>query len=67
MKPGPIWIKQNNTGATALMFASGHGHTKVVRLLIKARANKDIKNNHGETALMIANARGRKAVVELLQ
>ena len=30
------------------------GHTKIVKLLIDARANLDLKNNRGNTALGLA-------------
>jgi ankyrin repeat protein len=47
-------------------LAAGHGHDKIVRLLIEKGADIHARNNIGTTALQLANMQGYKEVVRLL-
>uniref|UniRef100_A0A0G4HY28 Uncharacterized protein n=1 Tax=Chromera velia CCMP2878 TaxID=1169474 RepID=A0A0G4HY28_9ALVE len=51
---------------TALMYAASNGHTDIVRLLLKAKANVNIQDNRGHTALISASNPGHAEVVQLL-
>ncbi|CAO3692897.1 unnamed protein product [Umbelopsis ramanniana] len=51
---------------TALHYAAGNGHIKVVRLLIKNGAAVNAKNKYSDTALHRAAESGYKEVVKLL-
>jgi len=44
---------RNHSGKTALMFAS-YGEIDLVRVLLAAGADPDIRNNDGETAFMMS-------------
>lgn len=55
-----------NTRNTALMKASANGHRKIVRLLIKKGANRNMKNREGKTALALAKENGHKKVARTL-
>ena len=57
---------KDNTGKTALMFASLNGHLKVVETLIEKEANILEKTEEGYTALMFASLNGHLKVVETL-
>ena len=39
----------DNTGCTPLMLAAYHGHTDIVKLLLKSGAGSNISNNDGDT------------------
>jgi ankyrin repeat protein/superfamily I DNA/RNA helicase len=54
------------TSATALMYASQKGNTKIVELLIENKANLDLKSIEGATALIFASQKGNTEIVELL-
>jgi len=51
---------------TALLIASIHGHTEVVKLLLAAGANTEAKLGPGCTALLRASTNGHAEVVEAL-
>ncbi|KAI8496903.1 hypothetical protein Bbelb_255580 [Branchiostoma belcheri] len=53
-------------GGTALDWASWHGQTGVVELLIQHGADMEARNSYGETALHVASRRRQTGVVELL-
>ena len=53
-------------GVTALMFAVEYNHLDIVRALIEAGANLDLKNNKGETALDIAIKEDNKEIIDIL-
>ncbi len=57
---------KNNDGYTALMMASGYGHTKVVKTLISYEAKINDRDKWGRTALMNASEKGHKDIVEML-
>lgn len=66
-------IKQNihinnkdNDGNTALHFATLLNHNLIVRLLLKAGANKESKNNLNETAFDIAKRNNNTELIILL-
>lgn len=60
-----------NTGVTALMWASQEGHSGIVRILLEKGANPNAKIRsegcHGFTALMFAAQNGYTDIVHLLQ
>jgi len=73
--------KKDKNGHTALMFASIHGHTEIVEILIKAnaditplkkgtgwtaKAEINAKNDDGSTALMFASFHGHAEIVKIL-
>ena len=61
-----INAKESETGATALMGASGYGELEVVQYLINKGADINAKNDNGGTALMVASMEGHLAVVKAL-
>lgn len=56
----------NKSGSTALMKASQNGHIEVVNLLLKYKANAEIKNHRDFTVLMLAAAEGHYEIVDIL-
>ena len=58
---------EHTKGATPLFIASLQGHTKVVQLLLAAKADVNVRTLNGDTALSIAKKRGHKRVVDLLR
>ncbi len=57
----------SSTGDTPLMGASFWGKPEVVRVLLAAGADKDLRNNDGKTALDIAIERKKDACAALLR
>ena len=47
-------------GSTPLHFAAGNGHLEVVQLLLRHRADKELKNNFGEKPVDRVCERGNK-------
>ena len=56
-----------NTGSTALMWASKSGHTEIVKLLLDASADTQIKNNLGHGALDWALEKEYHAIANMLR
>ena len=59
----------NAVGASdysALMIASGQGHSSIATALIDGGANVNAKNKNGGTALILASAKGHEVVVMAL-
>jgi ankyrin repeat protein len=56
---------RDDSGMTALMTATFHGYTEIVRLLLAAGANVNIKVNDW-TPLLEASRRGRLDIIKLL-
>ena len=56
-----------NDGMTPLMFASRNGYPEVVRVLLAAGADKDLRNNYGKTALDKAIEKKKDACAALLR
>ena len=54
-------------GMTALMYASNKGHIDIVRALLEAGANVNLRNMDLKTALTMAKEIGRTKIVELLE
>lgn len=54
-------------GFTPLMTAAAEGLADVVRILLAAGADRDIKDEDGDTALSFARQNGHTEVVELLE
>ena len=57
---------RGESGYTALMDASGKGHTGVVRILVEAFADVDAYDKNRLTALMLAAMMGHTDVVNFL-
>jgi ankyrin repeat protein len=57
---------QNKSGVTALTWAAGLGHNKVVHELIQAKADVNIADNESWTALMRAVNNGNKEAMDQL-
>ena len=55
-----------NNDNSALIISSSHGHTDLVKELLKAGANINYINNDGDTALAIASLKGHREIVEEL-
>ena len=53
-------------GATPLMVAAGHGHDQIVRELITAGADVNVKSNYKHTALHYASGWGMSSVIKTL-
>ncbi|MCD8488707.1 MAG: ankyrin repeat domain-containing protein [Desertifilum sp.] len=53
-------------GSTPLMWAVLKGDTEIVKVLLQAGVDTEVKNNRGETALTIAIADDRKDIIDLL-
>jgi len=53
-------------GNTALVVASKYGYTEIVKLLLEAGADVNVKNKDGETALMKASYNGYTEIVKML-
>ena len=56
---------EDANGYFALFIAAQEGHSKVVKLLLDAGADKD-KTANGQTSLSIATEKGHTEVVQLL-
>jgi len=52
---------------TPLHYASEHGHTDVIQLLIDHGADIDAKNKWGTTPLHLASSHGHTEIVKLLK
>jgi len=59
-------VNARDQGYTALMAASGEGHTEVVKLLLEAKAEPNAKTDTGMDALGAACGQGHAEVVKLL-
>ena len=57
----------NNNGDTPLIIASYWGKPEVVRVLLAAGADKDLRNNDGKTALDWAIENNKDACAALLR
>jgi len=54
-------------GKTALMYASQYGNLRMVRLLLQAKANRDLADDSGDTPLMFATVNNHAQItLELL-
>ena len=58
---------QTEKGDTALILASYYGNIEIVKLLIKAGANKDITDRWGFTAIDYAIDKNYKQIIKLLK
>ncbi|KAF4793530.1 E3 ubiquitin-protein ligase MIB2 [Turdus rufiventris] len=61
-EPKSTLVDAKNQGRTALQIASYQGHLEVVRMLLQAHANVDLRDDEGDTALHYA-AFGNQAEV----
>ena len=57
----------DNWGNTPLMLASANGKPEVVRVLLAAGADKDLRDNDGKTALDLAIEQNKDACAALLR
>jgi ankyrin repeat protein len=58
--------QQNNYGCTALMVASQYGLYKIIKILIKAGADTNLKNIDCDTALTIPIEKNKYKTIKLL-
>jgi ankyrin repeat protein len=58
--------KDKQFGITPLHAAAYHGHTPIVRLLLRSKANIDAIDNEGETPLIAALTKGHTEIGEIL-
>jgi uncharacterized protein len=58
---------KNNHGDTALMVAASAGMSNVVRLLIDAGADRNLRNKKRKTAADIAAATGHLVIAQMLK
>ena len=57
---------RDKDGITAIMFASYHGHSGAVKVLLSAGANADFMNKAGKTALQLARNAGHTDAAEAI-
>ncbi len=57
---------KDDSGKTALIYASKNSHTCIVELLINTKVDINIVDNNGETALIFASEYGHKKIVQML-
>ena len=57
----------NIYGYTPLMEAAVHGHSEIVRILLKNGATIDLKDNNGKTALEMAERNNHREVIQILK
>ena len=55
-----------NEKFTALMHAAAEGQTKVVEILLKHKADPELRDADGDTALVFAQNNGHANVIRLL-
>ena len=61
-----IWLDENEQDCSFLMLASNLNKPKIVKVLLDAGADPNVKDTCDDTALMIASARGHLQVVQVL-
>ena len=66
MNAGVDLNKQNEYGDTALIWAANNNNSGLVKLLLDAKANPDIKGENGETALFSAANRNSREIIKIL-
>lgn len=66
LKQNPRLINAKHQGLTALIIASHEGNKAIVRILLAAGADKDLREEKGNTALMAALMKKREEVAEIL-
>lgn len=67
IKEGANINYQDKNGETALMAAVNSDYIDNVKLLVKYKADKNLRNNDGCTALDIAKSKNSKAMINILQ
>jgi len=60
-------VNATNELYTALMLASENGHMEVVKVLLAAGADVNVKSRTGNTALSQATEQGHSEIIELLK
>ena len=63
ISPRLSWLQ---AGQTALMLAVSHGRLDMVRMLMEAGADVNMRDEDGSTALMCASEHGHTEIVKLL-
>ena len=56
----------DHLGATAVWYAAHHGHIEILRMLLRVRANPNVKDVHDKTPLIAAAENGHLLCVERL-
>ncbi len=62
----PVDIQEQTQGTTALALAAGHGHSRIVQLLLSQKASIDLRDFKGRTALMTAAGNGHTETLLVL-
>lgn len=63
----PEWVDAaSDENITPLIAASSEGHLEIVKMLVNAKANVNLKDKDQTSALMAAAARGHTDIVEVL-
>lgn len=62
-----INIKDEEHGATALLYAVNAGQTEIVKLLIDRSADVNLKSKEGYTALSIARMGKKSEIIKLIE
>jgi ankyrin repeat protein len=64
---GLILTRGDEKGRTPLIIAAENGHVEIVKLLLKAGADVNIRDNEGRSAIIIAFNRDYTGIVQLLK
>ena len=58
--------RQDDSGASPLLYAATRGHAEICRILLDAGADPFLKNDQGQDALTLARSAGHHAVETML-
>jgi uncharacterized protein len=62
-----INAKESTEGFTPLMMAAGLGNVEIVKILLRANADKSLLDNDGDSALSHAQTKGYVDIIKLLE
>ncbi|CAL4120263.1 unnamed protein product, partial [Meganyctiphanes norvegica] len=66
MGTDPDWPNPNESQSTALQVAAHFSHPEIVKELIAAGANKNIRNDRGQTPIIVASDETHLSIVNIL-